>query len=93
MSLPEDLEGAGALLGADGPFAHHIEGFAPRIQQQQMSDAVEQTLDNQSVLVCEAGTGTGKTYAYLVPAFSPRSANGTEGVDDCGAGNDAQGAQ
>ncbi len=69
MSLPADLESSGALLGADGPFAHHIDGFAPRIQQQQMSDAVELALDNQSVLVCEAGTGTGKTFAYLVPAL------------------------
>ena len=69
MSLFADLKSAGELLGAEGPFAHHIDGFAPRIQQQQMSDAVEQALDNQSVLVCEAGTGTGKTFAYLVPAL------------------------
>jgi len=69
MSIFSDLKSAGELLGADGPFAHHIDGFAPRIQQQQMSDAVEQALDNQTVLVCEAGTGTGKTFAYLVPAL------------------------
>ena len=65
----DDLKSPADLLGADGPFAQQIEGFAPRIQQQQMSDAVEQALDNRSVLVCEAGTGTGKTYAYLVPAL------------------------
>jgi len=69
MSFPADLEGPAELLGVDGPFAHHINGFAPRIQQQQMSDAVEHALDKQSVLVCEAGTGTGKTFAYLVPAL------------------------
>ncbi len=64
-----DLKSPADLLSVDGPLAHHIKGFAPRIQQQQMSDAVENTLDNQGVLVCEAGTGTGKTFAYLVPAL------------------------
>ena len=57
------------LLGRNGLLARHIPGFAPRIAQQEMAVAVEKTLEKQGVLICEAGTGTGKTYAYLVPAL------------------------
>lgn len=57
------------LLGADGSLARHIPGFAPRRQQQEMAEAVAATLDNNSLLIAEAGTGTGKTFAYLVPAL------------------------
>ena len=59
----------GALLGADGPFARLLEGFAPRPQQQAMAAAVAEALEAGGVLVSEAGTGTGKTFAYLVPAL------------------------
>jgi len=57
------------LLGADGPLARHTPGFAPRLQQQQMATAVEAVLDEGGTLIVEAGTGTGKTYAYLAPAL------------------------
>ena len=57
------------LLGADGVLAHKLPGFAPRIQQQEMAQAVADALDKHAVLVAEAGTGTGKTFAYLVPAL------------------------
>src|SRR3569623_1556711 len=56
------------LLGADGPLAR-LPGFAPRAPQQAMAEAVMQALMRAEVLVTEAGTGTGKTYAYLVPAL------------------------
>jgi ATP-dependent DNA helicase DinG len=56
-------------LGARGPLAKRIEGFAPRAGQQAMAQAVEATLADQRTLIAEAGTGTGKTYAYLVPAL------------------------
>jgi ATP-dependent DNA helicase DinG len=62
LSIPE-------LLGSDGPLAQHIAGFAPRTQQQEMAEAVRQTLADNGLLMAEAGTGTGKTYAYLVPAL------------------------
>lgn len=58
-----------ALLGADGPLAREVPGFAPRTQQQAMAAAVADALERRSVLICEAGTGTGKTFAYLVPAL------------------------
>jgi ATP-dependent DNA helicase DinG len=57
------------LLGGDGPLARRIEGFAPREQQQTLAAAVAQALEHMQVLVAEAGTGTGKTFAYLLPAL------------------------
>jgi ATP-dependent DNA helicase DinG len=57
------------ILGANGPFATALEGFAPRDEQIRMAQAVEQALAEQSSLVVEAGTGIGKTLAYLVPAL------------------------
>lgn len=62
-------ESAGELLGAGGPFSRALTDFLPRAPQQQMADAVEQALQQRSALVVEAGTGTGKTYAYLTPAL------------------------
>ncbi|MFP4696353.1 ATP-dependent DNA helicase, partial [Thiohalospira sp.] len=59
----------GALLAADGPLAEHIEGFNPRPAQQSLADAVGRTLSAGGTLVAEAGTGTGKTFAYLAPAL------------------------
>jgi ATP-dependent DNA helicase DinG len=57
------------LLGADGPLTRWLPGFAPRLAQQRMAAAVETILSGGGTLVVEAGTGTGKTYAYLVPAL------------------------
>jgi len=57
------------VLSADGPLAHRVEHFTPRSQQQAMADRVGEALENYQTLVCEAGTGTGKTFAYLVPAL------------------------
>ena len=57
------------LLGAGGPLARALDGFNPRRDQQVMAAAVADALDSRSALVVEAGTGTGKTFAYLVPAL------------------------
>ncbi len=57
------------ILGRDGLLAKHVAGFAPRSEQQEMADVVAQTLEQNSILIAEAGTGTGKTFAYLVPAL------------------------
>ncbi|MFO0616459.1 MAG: ATP-dependent DNA helicase [Polyangiaceae bacterium] len=59
-----------ALLGPDGPLARsHGLRYEHREGQLRMADAVERALAEASVLLCEAGTGTGKTLAYLVPAI------------------------
>ena len=66
MTDPDDI---GALLGADGPFARELPNFAPRPAQQVMAKAVQHAIAECETLIAEAGTGTGKTYAYLVPAM------------------------
>ncbi|MDX5444574.1 MAG: ATP-dependent DNA helicase [Zoogloeaceae bacterium] len=53
----------------DGPLARAIPGFRARPQQIEMAGRIEEALKNYGVLVAEAGTGTGKTFAYLVPAL------------------------
>jgi ATP-dependent DNA helicase DinG len=58
------------LLGPDGPFAREVPGFAPRAAQQAMAAAVEEAIAERQLLIAEAGTGTGKTFAYLVPALA-----------------------
>ncbi|HEX7370782.1 MAG TPA: ATP-dependent DNA helicase [Rhodanobacteraceae bacterium] len=60
---------ASALLGAGGPFAREVPNFASRETQQRMADAIADAIENHDALVVEAGTGTGKTFAYLVPAL------------------------
>jgi len=53
-----------------GPLAGVIPGYRLRPQQLEMALAVRQAIETSKVLICEAGTGTGKTFAYLVPALS-----------------------
>ncbi|MGL4859345.1 MAG: ATP-dependent DNA helicase [Enterobacteriaceae bacterium] len=52
-----------------GALAQTIKGFKPRDVQLQMARAVSKSIKAKQQLVVEAGTGTGKTYAYLVPAL------------------------
>ena len=63
------MQSLSEIFGADGPFSRLVDGFTPRAQQQQMAEAVALAIAQQDLLVCEAGTGTGKTFAYLVPAL------------------------
>jgi ATP-dependent DNA helicase DinG len=56
-------------FAADGPLAASIPGFRRRAQQLEMSEAIGAAIEATGVLVAEAGTGTGKTFAYLVPAL------------------------
>lgn len=57
------------ILGPAGPLAQRVRGFAPRLQQQIMAQAVARAIAEGGTLVAEAGTGVGKTFAYLVPAL------------------------
>jgi ATP-dependent DNA helicase DinG len=57
------------VFAADGALAAEIPGFKLRSQQVEMAQAIAQTIEANGVLVAEAGTGTGKTFAYLVPAL------------------------
>ncbi len=66
-SLPHPLE-SGALLGPEGPLAHQWPQYEYREAQVTMADAVAEALLRGEHLMVEAGTGTGKSLAYLVPA-------------------------
>ncbi|MFK8081183.1 MAG: ATP-dependent DNA helicase [Granulosicoccus sp.] len=65
----EHFKSISDVLGDDGPIAGHLPGFAPRVEQQHLAEAIFRTLEKSEVLIGEAGTGTGKTFAYLVPAI------------------------
>lgn len=56
-------------FASEGQLAQGIPGFKPREAQRTMAEAVAKTITAGDVLVVEAGTGTGKTYAYLAPAL------------------------
>lgn len=58
-----------ALFSGSGTLATGIEGFRPRQSQTDMARAVAETIAQRGTLLAEAGTGTGKTFAYLVPAL------------------------
>lgn len=60
------------ILGPSGPLASRMDGYEDRQGQLAMADAVAAALSGGEFLLCEAGTGTGKTLAYLVPAILSR---------------------
>jgi ATP-dependent DNA helicase DinG len=64
------MSSAAKLLGPLGPFVREVPNFAPRDVQQKMAAAVEEAIAERQMLIAEAGTGTGKTFAYLVPALA-----------------------
>jgi ATP-dependent DNA helicase DinG len=57
------------VFGAEGPLARAIPGYAYRSEQAVMAAAVGRALRQSEPLIVEAGTGIGKTFAYLVPAL------------------------
>lgn len=57
------------LFDANGALSQAIAGFRPRLAQTEMAKAIAEAIGQQKTLIAEAGTGTGKTFAYLVPAM------------------------
>ena len=57
------------IFSEKGPLAEGIPGYRTRQQQLEMALAIETAIQENKQLVAEAGTGTGKTFAYLVPAL------------------------
>ncbi len=57
------------LFSAGGPLAPSVGAFSPRRSQTEMAKSIAQAIAGQKTLIAEAGTGTGKTFAYLVPAL------------------------
>lgn len=58
-----------AVLGPEGLLAGRMSGYESRPQQLEMAHAVAEALDRPQHLIVEAGTGVGKTFAYLIPAI------------------------
>jgi len=63
------------ILGPDGRIAARLDRYEPRAEQLAMADAVAQAIDARRHLVVEAGTGVGKSFAYLVPAILAATAD------------------
>src|SRR3954471_3562625 len=61
-----------AIFSSDGPLAQALAALDAPDGQRRMAAAVADTFDDGGVLLVEAGTGTGKTLAYLVPAILKR---------------------
>jgi ATP-dependent DNA helicase DinG len=79
-------QGSAQLLDSGGPFEAVLPGFAPRLEQLQLAEAIEKTITTGGTLVAEAGTGIGKTLAYLVPVLKGRErtiiSTGTKTLQD-----------
>jgi ATP-dependent DNA helicase DinG len=58
-----------ACFAPGGDLTTHVHGFVARVGQGQLAGAVAHAIETRTTLVAEAGTGTGKTFAYLVPAL------------------------
>lgn len=57
------------ILGSEGPIAEQLEHYEPRPPQIIMANCVKDNFETKRTLFCEAGTGTGKSYAFLIPAI------------------------
>lgn len=66
---PLDVDGIASLLEGGGAFDQKFAGFEHRPQQVQMTRAVANAFNDGATLLAEAGTGTGKSIAYLLPAI------------------------
>jgi ATP-dependent DNA helicase DinG len=66
--IPLDVEEIASILEYGGPFAQHFENYEYRPEQVEMLRAVTSALSDGYHLMVEAGTGVGKSFAYLVPA-------------------------
>src|SRR5579871_2437705 len=66
------------ILGPKGAIARRLHNYEARPQQLEMADAVAEAIANRHHLMVEAGTGVGKSFAYLVPAIQAALAD-----EDC----------
>lgn len=73
---PLDLAALKALIAPGGPFARGFPGFEHRPEQVEMLHAVARSFNDDAFLLVEAGTGTGKSIAYLLPAALHALQNG-----------------
>jgi ATP-dependent DNA helicase DinG len=75
-----------AVFAPGGPLARAVPGYRVRPQQVELAHRIARAMRENRVLVAEAGTGTGKTFAYLVPALASRGkvlvSTGTKTLQD-----------
>src|SRR6266850_2238962 len=71
-AIQDPIEATASVFAPDGPLARAMPEFEPRAGQIEMATAVARVFERGGVLLAEAGTGTGKTLAYLVPAILSR---------------------
>src|SRR5581483_4831166 len=64
-----------SIFGPGGIIAQKLPQYEPRAQQLQMADAVAEAIADRRHLMVEAGTGVGKSFAYLVPAIQAATAS------------------
>src|SRR5262249_43176206 len=64
-----------SILGPGGLVARRLDRYEPRPQQLEMAAAVAAAIDGRHHLMVEAGTGTGKSFSYLVPAIQAATAD------------------
>lgn len=64
-----DIEASLAVLSSAGPLAMHLKGFEARVEQKEMMRNVLEAYNQNHIALIEAGTGTGKSLAYLIPAM------------------------
>ena len=74
------------FFAAEGALAQVISGYQPRTAQTEMAAKIAYAIESEQNLIAEAGTGTGKTFAYLVPAILSRKkviiSTGTKNLQD-----------
>lgn len=88
--MPTDLDdsftNAADVLADNGLLSKAIPGFNAREAQQKMATAIDQALAVEAQLIIEAGTGTGKTFGYLIPIFLSQKktiiSTGTKNLQD-----------
>ena len=73
---------AADILGPDGRIAARLANYEHRPQQLEMAEAVARAIREKKHLVAEAGTGVGKSFAYLVPAILAATEPAAEGAAD-----------
>lgn len=66
LSTEEEIDRA---FSSKGLLSDVVVGYKSRVEQSEMAQAIGAAIKKKEPIICEAGTGTGKTFAYLIPAF------------------------
>lgn len=67
--MPTLSSAVAKIFESDGALSSAVNGFVPREAQSEVAKAIAEAMESKGSLIVEAGTGTGKTFAYLVPGI------------------------